>query len=167
MLDMKDGEKRGVAALNETEETPKDGMPLQPEDFSKALAANGSRQEESSRIGVSHFNRGLEDGSFHIVEDAQFDHHKNGHGFTMPAAEAQPLGPAVAGPPLEGLARPEGRPVSYGEADLLAEEGSHVLYADAHNVHFSSVSNPPRLSHRSQHDLRGTERAEEKWRLAT
>lgn len=166
MLDAKEGEQQ-APAQNESEDTPKDGSALQPTDFSKAVPADDSRKEGSQRICMSNFNRGLEDGSFHLVEDAQFDNHKNGHGFTMPAPEDQAVGPALTGPTPDGPARPAGHRASYGQGDLLAEEGSHVLYADAHNVHFSSVNNPPRLSHRSQHDLHGSERAEEKWRLAT
>lgn len=70
MLDMGDGEKRAAEAKNETEETPKDGGPLQPSDFSKALDMNDSRKDKSSRVCMSQFNRGLEDGSFHLVDDS-------------------------------------------------------------------------------------------------
>ena len=42
-----------------------------------------------------------------------------------------------------------------------------MLYADAHNVHFSSVSNPPGLNQRSQQDLHDAQLAGEKWKPAT
>lgn len=88
---------------------------------------------------MSQFNRGLEDGSFHLVDDAQFENHKNSHGFT-PAGEALLGGTRGSS---TGAAGAGGARLSSGQVDPLAEEGSHVLYADAHNVHFSSALGTP------------------------
>lgn len=154
MLDIADGDQRAAAAKNETEETPKDGGSLKGSDFSHALALDDSRKDKSG-ICITQFNRGLEDGSFHIIDDSQFDNHKNTHGFTMPADEGHVSVPAGVGAVSGGPCGPEGHRLPYGHMDPLAEEGSHVLYADTYNVHFSSaMSNPgPVLNQRSQQDL--------------
>lgn len=118
----------------ETEGTPKDGGSLQRSDLSNALVRNESRRGKA-RICISQFNRGLEDGSFHIVDESQFENQKDTHGF-MPTGEG-PEGGLIGVAP-RATSGPPGDRLVYG-VDSLAEEGSHVLYADAHNVHFSSA----------------------------
>ena len=110
---MVDGEKRPLLAKNETEGTPKEGKSLQPSDFSNAFAMNDSRKDRSSRVCISQFNRGLEDGSFHLVDDAQFENHKNTHGFTMPTGAGPPGGLGEEDVASGALGGPGGH-LSYG-----------------------------------------------------
>ena len=69
MLDMGEGGKR-TGVKNETEATPKEGRPVQHSELSRALATGDNRKDKNSRISMSEFNRGLEDGSFHLVDEA-------------------------------------------------------------------------------------------------
>lgn len=114
MLDMGEGDKRAAVARHETQETPKEAGQLQRPEFSKALSGNESRKDKSSRMCIAQFNRGLEDGSFHLVDDAQLENHKNGHGFTMPGGEDPPGGPVVVAAGSGASSGPGGHRLPYG-----------------------------------------------------
>ena len=110
MLDIGEGGKRTTGAKNETEATPKESRQTQQSELSRALATGDNRKDKHSRVSMSEFNRGLEDGSFHLVDDAQFENHKDSHGFT-PAGEALLGGTRVTG---SGTAGPGGNRLSTG-----------------------------------------------------